>query len=107
MKCIELLREELVKVGATLDEGAGYTLCCDAPSGYQWVANDNHCIAIQGATNSQTWFAKAIKEDGLPRLKLGLQKVTDPEEIAAFRHDLDDATWGAPADAPDFIPWPI
>ena len=45
-------------------------------------------------------------EDGLPRLKIGLDKVTDPEEIAMHRHELDDDTWGAPADAPDRIEWP-
>ena len=45
----------------------------------------------------------ALREDGYPQLRLGLDKVTDPVEIAEHRHLLDDDTWGATADAPDHI----
>ena len=69
-------------------------------------ATETCCLAIQYATNRETWLAQALREDGLPRLKMGLDKVTDPEEIAMHRHELDDDTWGAPADAPDRIEWP-
>lgn len=107
MKLIEQLRKQLEKIGATLDDTSNeQTLNCDAPSGYVWRANGCCCIAIQFATNRQTWLAQALREDGLPRLKMGLKKVTDPEEVAAKRHELDDDTWGAPADAPDRIEWP-
>lgn len=102
---IDDLRAKLAAVNATLDAG-DYTLNCDAPSGYIWVANSGHTIAIHYATNSQSWLAKAIREDGLPRLKMGLMKVIDPDTIEAMRHDLDDDTWGAPMDAPEWIKWP-
>ena len=106
MKMINDLRKQLESIGATLDPDTDWTLNCDAPSGYVWTANGCCCIAIQYATNRQTWLAQALREDGLPRLKMGLDKVTDPEEIEAKRHELDDDTWGAPADAPDRIEWP-
>lgn len=106
MKAIENLRRKLESIGATLDEGDGYTLNCDAPSGYVWSANHCCAIAIHCANNSQTWYAKAINEDGLPRLAMGLEKITDEEEIAAKRFELDDETWGAPESAPDRIDFP-
>ena len=105
MKVINDLRKTLKTIGATLDEGAGYVLNCDAPSGYVWRANGCCALPIQCATNSQTWYAKAIREE-MPSLKMGLEKVTDPAEIAEKRHELGDDTWGAPADAPDRIEWP-
>lgn len=106
MKVIELLKSKLALIGATLDEGDGYVLNCDAPSGYVWRATGCHAVPIQCATNCQTWFSKAIREEMKDRLAMGLQKVTDAEELAAFRHDLGDDAWGAPTDAPDYIPWP-
>lgn len=107
MKLIEQLKSKLAVVGAALDEqNMDTTLNCDAPSGYVWVANGCHCLAIQYATNRQTWLAQALREDGYPRLKMGLEKITDEKEIAAFRHDLDDDTWGAPDNAPERIEWP-
>jgi len=102
---IERLGKQLEQIGATLDSNRDFTLNCEAPSGYVWRANGCTAIAILFATNSQTWLAQALREDGLPRLRMGLCKVTDPEEITAHRHELDDDTWGAPADAPDKIAW--
>lgn len=107
MKMIEELKTKLAKVGATLDEDCmGTTLNCDAPSGYVWNANGCSCLAIQYATNRQTWLAEALRTDGYPRLSMGLDKVTDAEGLAAMRNDLDDENWGAPVDAPNRIEWP-
>ena len=103
MKAIERLKAQLEKIGATLDPATDYTLNCDTPSGYVWRANGCTCIAIHYATNRQSWLVQALREDGLPRLRMGLVKVTDERELAGWRHDLDDDTWGAPADAPGFI----
>lgn len=103
-RLIESLRQRLARVGATLDDkSSDCTLSCDAPSGYTWRANGCTCIAIHFATSRQSWLAQAIREDGLPRLKMGLQKVTDPAELAAIRHELDDDNWGAPEGAPERI----
>lgn len=106
MKIIEKLKAKLALVGATLDEGDGYVLNCDAPSGYVWRASGCRAVPIQCATNYETWYTKAIKEEDKDRLAMGLEKITDPAEIAGHRHDLDDDTWGAAADAPAFIAWP-
>lgn len=105
MKIIEQLRAKLAAVGATLDEGDGYTLNCDAPSGYVWQANDCTTIAIHVANNSQSWASEAIRKDGMPRLKMGLRKVTDTDERDSYRYDLGDDTWGAADDAPETIPF--
>lgn len=107
MKCIENLRAKLESIGASLDEGAGFTLNCDAPPGYVWRATD--CLSVPIAirnTSGQSWAAKAIQEEEADRLAGGLRKVTDPEELAAKRHDVGEDDWGAPADAPEFIAWP-
>ena len=104
MKAIETLREQLAKIGATLDDSSEYTLCCDAPSGYVWNANGCRCIAIQYANNSQTWLTVALKES-YPELKMGLVKVTDPEEIASHRWDTGEDDWGAAPDSPNKIEW--
>ena len=77
----------------------------NAPKGYTWRANGCAHIAIHYANNDQSWLAQELRTDGYPRLRLGLDKVTDPAELAAFRNDLDDDTWGAAPDAPDFIAW--
>lgn len=106
MKTIEQLRADLARVGATLDEGNGYALNCDAPSGYVWAASGTTCICISCATNSQTFFAAAINADGLPRLRMGLRKVVGVEEIVEIRHLLDDDSWGAGEAAPMVIGWP-
>lgn len=105
MKAIEELKRKLAAVGATLDENYSYDLNCDAPSGYVWAANGCRCLCIQWATNSQTWLIKALKE-AQADFEMGLVKVTDPEAIASHRWDMDDDTWGAPADAPNKIEWP-
>ena len=106
MKCITQLRTDLARVGATLDEGDGYVLNCDAPAGYVWAATGCTSIPIQCATNSQSWYAKAIADERKDRLAMGLTKVTDPAELAEIRHMQDDDTWGAPVGAPDKIGWP-
>lgn len=105
MKLVNQLRAKLESIGASLEE-TDYTLHCDAPSGYVWRANGCACIAIHYATNRQTWLADAIRNDGLPRLSLGLEKVTAPADIEAHRYELGDDTWGAPDSAPDKIAWP-
>jgi hypothetical protein len=106
MKLINNLRKQLATIGASLDDTSNeHALNCDAPSGYVWRANGCTCITIHFATNRQSWLAQAIREDGLPQLKMGLVKVTDPEEIEAMRHDLDDDSWGAPMEAPARIEW--
>ncbi len=106
MKCIDKLREDLAQIGATLDEGDGCVLNCDAPNGYVWASTDCLAIPIQIMNCSgQTWAAKAIAEERKDRLAAGLRKVTDPKELADRRWDLDDDNWGAPADAPDTIPF--
>lgn len=108
MKLIEQLRAQLESIGASLDDkSCEGTLNCDAPSGYVWRANGCTCIAIQWANHSQSWLSKALKEDGLPRLRMGLSKVTDAKEIAETRHLLDDDSWGASIEAPETIAWPV
>lgn len=106
MKLIDQLERDLARVGASLDPDRDWTLNCDAPCGYVWAANGCRTITIQWATNRQTWLVDALKNDGLPRLRMGLRKVTDQTELAAMRHDLGDDTWGAPAGAPETIEWP-
>ena len=107
MKMIERLRDQLRQIGATLDDTSNeYALCCDAPSGYVWRANGCASIAIHFATNREAWLSLAIKEDGLPRLRMGLKKVTRQQQIAEMRHLLGDDTWGAAENAPEIINWP-
>lgn len=103
---IDELERKLKSVGASLDPDRDWTLNCDAPSGYVWRANGCHTLAIQWATNQQTWLSEALKKDGYPRLAMGLDKVTDAGVIEMHRHELDDDTWGAAADAPNRIEWP-
>lgn len=104
MKAIEELRRKLEAIGATLDEGDGYTINCDAPSGYVWRANGCRAIPIQCRnTGGQSWYVKAIKEEMKDRLAMGLEKVTDSTEIAAHKWDTGDDTWGASEDAPLLI----
>jgi len=106
MKCIEKLRADLAAIGATLDEGDGYVLNCDAPSGYVWAATGCTAIPIQVRNNGgQSWVAQAIADERKDRLAMGLEKVTDPKELAGHRWELGDDTWGAPADAPDKVEW--
>jgi hypothetical protein len=101
MKAIEQLRERLALIGATLDDGE-YSLHCDAPKGYIWRANGTPTLSIHYATNSQSWLVEAIRME-MPNLKMGLEKVTDPAELAEIRHNQDDDTWGAPENAPERI----
>ena len=105
MKIIIQLKAQLEKIGARLDERSEYDLYCDAPSGYVWRANGCCTIAIQCASNSQSWYAKAIDEAIRNRLKMGLTKVVDPREIKRIRFELDDDSWGADASAPGRIEW--
>lgn len=106
MKVIDSLRAKLESIGATLDEGAGYVLCCDAPKGYVWKANEMPCVSIQCATNSQSWYAEAIRDEERLQLSMGLKKVTNEAELKSIQWDIDDDSWCANADAPDFIAWP-
>lgn len=103
MKAIEQLRAKLARVGATLEDD-GYALHCDAPAGYTWRANGCRCISIHYATNAQQWLVKAIRED-MDRLQMGLDKVTDPEELAMHQHEIDDDNWKAAPEAPERIEW--
>jgi hypothetical protein len=108
MTLIERLRKQLEEVGATLDcDEDTQSFSCDAPSGYEWQANGCTCIVAQFENVvGQRWLREAIYEDAMPRLTMGLTKVTDPTTIAYYRHMMDDDTWGAAEDAPDFIPFP-
>lgn len=74
LKVVMELKRKLESIGATLDYGDGYVLNCDAPSGYVWAANGCHAIPIQCASNSQSWYAKAISEEYKDRLAMGLKK---------------------------------
>src|ERR1017187_8157155 len=105
MKIIKDLQRKLESIGATLDPQMDYTLHCDAPSGYIWRATGLPSLSIHYATNRQTWLAEEMRRE-LPNLKMGLEKVTDEKRMAEIRWDLDNDTWGAPADAPDRIEWP-
>lgn len=105
MKLIDNLKIQLTRIGATLDPDCDYTLNCDAPKGYVWRANGCTCISIHYATNRQSWLAKALQDDGLPRLKMGLEKVTDIEQLNAIQHDLGDDNWKADDNAPNIINW--
>lgn len=102
MKLVNQLQAKLATVGATA-ENDGYTLHCDAPSGYVWRANGGTCIAIPYANNSQSWLASALREDGYKRLSMGLVKVVDQERLKSIRFELGDDSWGAPDGAPDRI----
>lgn len=105
-KTIERLKDILNKIGATLDESTmDYCLTIDAPKGYVWKANGETSYPIHYATTRQAWLIQALKME-MPNLKMGLEKVTDPKEIERIRWDKDEDNWGAPPNAPDFIPWP-
>lgn len=85
---IDNLRSRLSSVGATLDD-TDYSLHCDAPMGYVWKANDLTSFTIHYATNSQSWLAKAIKEE-MPSLKMGLRLATAEEkEEIKYSHDIE------------------
>ena len=95
MKCITELKAWLAERGATLDEQAENFLNCDTPNGHVWVANGGTSYHIDIANNGgQRWASEAIRL-AMPALRMGLRKVTDPAELAEFRHLLDDDTWGA------------
>lgn len=104
MKAIEQLRATAAKIGVTLDV-TNYSIHCDAPSGYVWLANGLPSLHIQYATNSQSWLVKAITME-LPNLKMGLSKVTDEKQLSEHRWNLGDDTWAAPSNAPDKLEWP-
>ena len=104
MKAIKKLRTELEAVGAKLDE-YDYSLCCDAPKGYVWRANSEPCISIQFGAHGQTWLTDALK-DGYSRLKMGLEKVTDEKELKEIQFSLDDDSWIAEVNSPEFISFP-
>lgn len=104
MKAIEQLKAKLERIGATLDPDCDYTLNCDAPRGYVWVATGSPTLAIHYATNSQSWLTQALREE-MPNLKMGL-RLADAEELADARHNNDDDSWGAPDGSPERIAWP-
>jgi len=104
MKTIERLRAQIESIGGTLD-GTPYALHFDAPRGYVWRANGTPSLTIHYATNHQSWLSEAVRLE-LPNLKMGLEKVTDPDMLAEIQHNNDDDSWGAPADAPERIEWP-
>jgi hypothetical protein len=105
VKTIENLRAKLAVMGATLDEGAGYALNCDAPVGYVWAANGCGTITIVHATNSQSWLAKAVRAE-MPALRMGL-RLADADERAEIEwNNGDDVPWVAPAGSPETIPFP-
>jgi len=107
MKLITRLREQLERIGATLDERAEQFVVCDSPSGYVWRANGNTSLTIQYKNNGgQSWLAQALRDE-MPNLKMGLDKVTDEKELAERRWDLGDDSWGATADAAEHIEWPV
>lgn len=107
MKAIDNLRAQLEAVGAKLDydEGAA-AFYCDATPGYEWEGNGCTVICEQFQNVSgQRWIKQAIAS-AMDTLKFGLRKVTDEADIEEYRHLKDDDSWGAPADAPDFIAFP-
>ena len=105
MKTIDDLRAKLAVMGATLDEGAGYELNCDAPVGYVWVANGHGTMTIPYATNSQSWLAKAVREE-MPALRMGLRLADEAERAEIEWNNGDDVPWVAPAYSPEKIPFP-
>src|ERR1039457_1397717 len=105
MKQIDQLRAQLEEIGATLDDN-GYILFFDAPSGYVWGANGDGTYSVLYLEDDRSFLTKAIREEALPALKMGLKKVTDPKKIERIRYEQDDDSWGAPASAPATIAWP-
>jgi len=106
MKLLDNLRADLARIGATLDDSSDDSINLDAPSGYVWRANGCTAYRIQFANSQgQTWIAEALRVEA-PALRLGLDKVVDPEVLADHRHELGDDGWGAAPDAPDHIGWP-
>ena len=105
MKTIEKLRAALSVMGATLDDYGGYTLNCDAPVGYVWDANGHCTITIPYATSSQSWLAKAVREE-MPALRMGLRFADDAERAEIEWNQGDDVPWVAPAGSPEQIEFP-
>lgn len=103
-KIIDTLRAKIESLGGKLDD-TDYTLNLDAPSGYVWRANGEPNLAIHYATNRESRLAKAVTAEQ-SSLAMGLEKVTDAEQLADIRWSLDDDNWGAPAGAPDRLEWP-
>jgi hypothetical protein len=102
-KLLDRLRARLARVGAELDDQGMPQFCnLDAPRGYLWACNGCMTIVVTCGNRSQTWLAEALR-DTESELAMGLDKVTDPDELARCRHDYDDAGWQAPADAPDHL----
>lgn len=101
MKAIEQLRTKLAAIGATLDDSGGYSLHCDAPRGYVWVANGMVGISIHYASNHQTWLAKAIREE-MPAFRMGL-RLADEKEQVEIEYNNDDGPWIAPDGAAEMI----
>ncbi len=104
MKLIESIRRRLASIGGTLDDGE-YTLNLDAPSGYVWRANGEPNYPIHYATNSQSWLAKALREEA-DALNMGLEKVTDAKRLEEIQWNLGDDDWIAAPDAPMTLEWP-
>lgn len=74
MKCIENIKlRYAAPLGATLDDSC--------------------------SSHGLTFFEVACR-DLAERARMGLDLVTDPRKIAAYRHDTGDDTWGAPAGSP-------
>lgn len=106
-RLIKKLKLQLEAIGGSLDylENAG-TLVCDAPSAYVWKANNHTSYSIAYLNRSgQTWLAQAMRIE-MPALKLGLRKITDPKEIAQYRHDLDDESWDSDSNTPEQLTFP-
>lgn len=103
MNAIQKLEMIMKKIGGRLED-TGYNLHLDAPNGYIWKSNGLPTFTLQYANNSQTWLSKILQVE-LKNLKMGLQKVTDPEQIKQIQYDLDDDTWGADKNSPIFIPF--
>lgn len=103
MKAIETLKAKLEAVGATLDAGE-YSLHCDAPAGYVWVANGMPGYSIHYATNHQTWLMEALRLE-MPSLRMGLRLATS-EELVEIDWNNGDEHHRAPVGSPEFITFP-
>jgi hypothetical protein len=105
MKTIDTLKRAIESLGGRLDD-CGDFFYLDAPSGYVWKANGLPGYKIEWASRSQTWLVQAVREES-ESLRMGLEKVTSEKELAEHRWNLDDDGWGAPADAPETLEWPL
>jgi hypothetical protein len=105
MTIIEKLESDLAKVGATLDTNSQWHIYADAPSGYVWRASGTRCLTA----TIENQFGQRFHRDGIndirERVVMGLDKITDQEEIDEHRYDTGEDDWGAPEDAPEFIAW--